>query len=118
MAFMVALDYLFQWKTPGQPIHYAGAVTWPGYAAAAVAMRANGPGEPLPRSLLFTMMAALAALGAGSALLVWATVGWHLGLPDALAFAAVTAILWPLLMNSKWFRTRAAAAAKGERGAA
>jgi hypothetical protein len=27
MVLMIALDYLFQWKTPGHPIHHLGAVT-------------------------------------------------------------------------------------------
>src|SRR5688572_1935413 len=84
-AFMVALDYLFQWKAPGSPIHHLGAVTMPGLMAAGVVTRANGPGNRLPRPLLFTVMAALAALGTIAAVLVSVTVGWHLGLPDALA---------------------------------
>jgi hypothetical protein len=118
MVLMVALDYLFQWKAPGNPLRSLGAVTIPGLTASGVVTRANGSGNPLPRPLLFTLMGALAALGAIAAVLVWVTVGWHIGLADALVFAAVTAILWPLVVNSKSYRTRAAAAANGQGDAA
>jgi hypothetical protein len=85
------------------------------FLAAGTAGHGGVPVYPLPRRSTLTMMGALMALGGLAVAVGEATVGWDLGWGNALAFAGLAALFYPLLFN--WAARRKARAAALAAGA-
>jgi hypothetical protein len=83
-----------------------GAVVVPPMVATNVAIRTHGRARPIPRHLLASVIGVIASLQAVMLAIGQATVGWQLGWQGNAAFAAFSAIVYPLAIA--WLHRRQA----------
>ncbi len=77
-----------------------GVVIVPAMAAANVLIRPHGPARPLPWRLLAIGVVVIASLQAVVLAVGQATVGWQGGWRDNVAFAAFSAVVYPVVVAS------------------